>query len=74
MGKIKQTIEQTTPIIENAVNLSENSFVSLKAIKPGYFGEIYQRAEDHGKFMLNVVKMVEDKISWSAPDHTQCAF
>jgi len=74
LGKIKQTIEQAEPVIENAVNLSENSFVSLKAIKPGYFGEIYQRAVDHGKFMLNVLKMVEDKISWSVPDHTQCAF
>jgi len=24
--------------------------------------------------MLNVLKMVEDKISFSVPDHTQCAF
>jgi len=74
LGKINQTIEQQEAVVENAINLSESSFVSLKAIKPGYFGEIYQRAVDHGKFMLNVLKMVEDKISWSVPDHTQCAF
>jgi|GEM_PF-466734 len=74
LDKIKQTIEQQEPVIENAINLSENSFVSLKAVRPKYFGEIYQRAVDHGKFMLNVIKMVEDKISWSVPDHTQCAF
>ncbi|MGC9144118.1 methyl-accepting chemotaxis protein, partial [Hydrogenobaculum sp.] len=74
ISKIEDTIDKAAPIISEAVSLSDNTFQGLKAIKPGMYTEIYQRAVDHAKFMLNVMNMVEDKISWSVPDHTQCNF
>ncbi|GAB6078338.1 methyl-accepting chemotaxis protein [Hydrogenobaculum acidophilum] len=74
ISKIEETIEKSVPVISEAVNLSDTTFQSLKAIKPGMYTEIYQRAVDHAKFILNVMNMVEDKISWSVPDYTQCAF
>ncbi len=74
IAKIEETIEKSVPVISEAVNLSDTTFQGLKVIKPGVYTEIYQRAVEHAKFMLNVMNMVEDNISWSVPDHTQCNF
>lgn len=74
ISKIEDTIDKASPIISEAVSLSDTTFQGLKAVKPGVYTEIYQRVVDHAKFMLNVMNMVEDKMSWSVPDHTQCNF
>jgi methyl-accepting chemotaxis protein len=74
LGEIKNTIGEQKPVVENAIKLSEDSIEHLRNIKPGAFSELYLRIVEHEKFMLNIVKMVEDELNFSVPDHTQCNF
>ena len=70
LGEIKNTIGEQKPVVENAIKLAEDSIEHLRNIKPGAFSELYLRIVEHERFMLNIVKMVEDELDFSVPDHT----
>ncbi len=74
ISQIEDTLNSSNSVVSSAISLADTAYQQIKIVKPGLYTELYQRVLDHVKFMVNVIHMVDGKISWTVPDHTQCAF
>ena len=74
MENIESAVNESYNLVQESTTSAEKLFDFLKQVKPGVYVNTYRKVLDHAKFILNVIHMLEDKISFTVPDHTQCAF